>query len=93
MGLLEEKGLFGVMHYALWNHWRMSPIHACALWHNVATILFEAASASLATPINQTAKDLSPPDSGGLGKEGNTQRFDETQTSQAGPLSALDGGY
>jgi len=84
MGLLEEKGLIGVMHYALWNHWRMSPIHACALWHNVATILFEAAGASLATPINQTAKDLSPPDSGGLGIEGNTQRFDETQTSQAG---------
>ena len=73
--LLEEKGLIGVMHYALWNHWRMSAIHTCALWHNVATILFEAASASMATPINQTAKDLSAPDSGELGKEGNTQRM------------------
>ena len=71
--LLEEKGLIGVIHYALWNHWRMSAIHTCALWHNVATILFEAAGVSMATPIYQTAKDLSAPDSGGLGKQGNTQ--------------------
>jgi hypothetical protein len=71
--LLEEKGLIGVIHYALWNHWRMAAIHTCALWHNVTTILFEAASARMATPIFQTAKDLSAPDSGGLGKQGNTQ--------------------
>ena len=71
--LLEEKGLIGVMHYALWNHWRMSAIHTCALWHNVTTILFEAAGARMATPIYQTAQDLSAPDSGGLGKQGNTQ--------------------
>jgi hypothetical protein len=71
--LLEEKGLIGVIHYALWNHWRMSAVHTCALWHNVMTILFEAASAQMATPIFQTTKDLSAPDSGGLGKQGNTQ--------------------
>jgi len=71
--LLEERGLIGVIHSALWNHWRMSAIHTCALWHNVTTILFEAASARMATPIFQTARDLSPPDSGGLGKQGNTQ--------------------
>ena len=71
--LLEEKGLIGVMHYALWNHWRMSAVHTCALWHNVTTILFEAAGAQMATPIFQTTRDLSAPDSGGLGKQGNTQ--------------------
>jgi hypothetical protein len=71
--LLEEKGLIGVIHYALWNHWRMSAVHTCALWHNVTTILFEAASTQMATPLFQTAKDLSAPDSGGLGKQGNTQ--------------------
>ena len=71
--LLEEKGLIGVIHYALWNHWRMSAVHTCALWHNVTTILFEAASTQMATPIFQTTKDLSAPDSGGLGKQGNTQ--------------------
>jgi len=71
--LLEEKGLIGVIHYALWNHWRMSAVHTCALWHNVTTILFEAAGARMATPIFQTTKDLSAPDSGGLGKQGNTQ--------------------
>lgn len=71
--LLEEKGLIGVRHYALWNHWRMSAIHTCALWHNVTTILFEAAGVSMATPIYQTAEDLSAPDRGGLGTQGNTQ--------------------
>ncbi len=71
--LLEEKGLTGVIHYANWNHWRMSAIHTCALWHNVTTILFEAAGTPLATPIYQTARDLTGADSGGLGKQGNTQ--------------------
>jgi len=71
--LLEEKGKIGVMHYANWNHWRMSAIHTCALWHNVTTILFEAASAWMATPIYQTARDLSGRGSGGLGKQGNSQ--------------------
>jgi hypothetical protein len=71
--LLEEKGLMGVIHYANWNHWRMSAIHTCALWHNVTTILFEAAGTPLATPIYQTVRDLTGADSGGLGKKGNTQ--------------------
>ena len=71
--VLEEQGKIAVMHYALWNHWRMSAIHTCALWHNVATILFEAAATPLATPIFQRARDLAPPNRGGLGTRGNTQ--------------------
>jgi hypothetical protein len=71
--VLEEQGKIAVMHYALWNHWRMSAIHTCALWHNVATILFEAASTPMATPIFQKAQDLAPPNRGGLGAQGNTQ--------------------
>jgi len=71
--VLEEQGKIGVMHYANWNHWRMSAIHTCALWHNVATILFEAASTPLATPIFQTEEDLTGAESGGLGKLGNSQ--------------------
>ena len=71
--LLEAKGLIGVMHYANWNHWRMSAIHTCALWHNVTTILFEAAGTRLATPIYQTQDDLTGSSSGGLGKQGNSQ--------------------
>jgi hypothetical protein len=71
--ILEEQGKIAVMHYALWNHWRMSAIHTCALWHNVATILFEAAGTPLATPIFQRAQDLAPPNRGGLGTRGNTQ--------------------
>jgi hypothetical protein len=71
--VLEEQGKIGVMHYANWNHWRMSAIHTCALWHNVATILFEAASTRMATPIFQTEKDLTGAGSGGLGKQGNNQ--------------------
>lgn len=71
--VLEEQGKIAVMHYALWNHWRMSAIHTCALWHNVPTILFEAAGTRLATPIFQEAKDLAPPNRGGLGTQGNTQ--------------------
>jgi len=51
----------------------MSAIHTCALWHNVTTILFEAAGVRMATPIYQTAKDLSAPDRGGLGTQGNAQ--------------------
>ena len=71
--VLEEQGKIAVMHYALWNHWRMSAIHTCALWHNVPTILFEAAATRLATPIFQKAEDLAPPNRGGLGTLGNTQ--------------------
>jgi hypothetical protein len=71
--VLEEQGKIAVMHYALWNHWRMSAIHTCALWHNVATILFEAAATPMATPIFQRAQDLAPPNRGGLGTQGNTQ--------------------
>jgi len=71
--VLEEQGKIAVMHYALWNHWRMSAIHTCALWHNVATILFEAASTPMATPIFQRARDLAPPSRGRLGTQGNTQ--------------------
>jgi hypothetical protein len=71
--VLEEQGKIAVMHYALWNHWRMSAIHTCALWHNVATILFEAAATPMATPIFQRARDLAPPNRGGLGTQGNTQ--------------------
>jgi len=71
--LLEAKGLIGVIHYANWNHWRMSAIHTCALWHNVTTILFEAAGTPLATPLYQTQDDLSGSSSGGLGKQGNSQ--------------------
>jgi len=71
--VLEEQGKIAVMHYALWNHWRMSAIHTCALWHNVATILFEAAATRMATPIFQKAGDLAPPNRGGLGTLGNTQ--------------------
>ncbi len=71
--ILEEQGKIAVMHYALWNHWRMSAIHTCALWHNVATILFEAAATPLATPIFQRARDLAPSNRGGLGTRGNTQ--------------------
>jgi len=71
--VLEEQGKIAVMHYALWNHWRMSAIHTCALWHNVPTILFEAAATPMATPIFQKAGDLAPPNRGGLGTLGNTQ--------------------
>jgi len=71
--ILEEQGKIAVMHYALWNHWRMSAIHTCALWHNVPTILFEAAATRMATPIFQKPEDLAPPNRGGLGTLGNTQ--------------------
>jgi len=71
--VLEEQGKIAVMHYALWNHWRMSAIHTCALWHNVTTILFEAASTPMATPLYQSTQDLAPPNRGGLGTQGNTQ--------------------
>ncbi len=71
--VLEEQGKIGVIHYANWNHWRMSAIHTSALWHNVTTILFEAAGTPLATPIFQKAEDLTGTSSGGLGKQGNSQ--------------------
>ena len=71
--VLEEQGKIGVIHYANWNHWRMSAIHTNALWHNVPTILFEAAGTPLATPIFQSAEELSGAAHGGLGKQGNTQ--------------------
>jgi hypothetical protein len=71
--VLEEQGKIGVIHYANWNHWRMSAIHTSALWHNVVTILFEAAGTRMATPIFQSARDLTGSSSGGLGKMGNTQ--------------------
>ena len=56
--LLEERSMAGVIHSAYWNHWRMSAFHTCALWHNVTTILFEAAGTPLATPIFQESADL-----------------------------------
>ncbi|MFO7865383.1 MAG: M14 family zinc carboxypeptidase [Candidatus Aminicenantes bacterium] len=71
--LLEEEGKIGVMHYALWNHWRMSAIHTCALWHNVATILFEAAGTRMATPVLQEPRYLTDPGRRQLGTQGNTQ--------------------
>ncbi len=71
--VLEEQGKIAVIHYANWNHWRMSAIHTNALWHNVPTILFEAAGTDMATPIFQSADELSGAAHGGLGKQGNTQ--------------------
>lgn len=69
--VLEEQGKVGVIHYAKWNHWRMSAVHTNSLWHNVNTILFEAASASLATPIFQDADELNG--RAELGQQGNMQ--------------------
>jgi len=71
--LLEENEKSGVIHYAKWNHWRMSAIHTAALWHNVSTILFEAASADLASPVYQEESELTPKSHGGLGKQDNEQ--------------------
>ncbi|MCP4727064.1 MAG: peptidase M14 family protein [bacterium] len=71
--LLEEKGKTAVMHYAKWNHWRMSAIHTSALWHNISTILFEAASARLATPIFQEESDFTKKREPRLGQNGNEQ--------------------
>jgi hypothetical protein len=67
---LEEKNKVGVIHYALWNHWRMSAVHTSALWRNVTTILFEAASTPLATPIFQKESEITGE---GLGLQGNDQ--------------------
>ncbi len=70
--VLEEQGKTGVIHYAFFNDWPTSEIYTNSLWHNVSTILFEAASASLATPIFQDAEDLGR--RAGLGKQqGNIQ--------------------
>ena len=71
--VLEEQGKIAVIHYALWNHWRMSAIHTCALWHNVPTILFEAAGTRMATPILPSAGGLSGSSRRRLGIQGNTQ--------------------
>lgn len=71
--VLEEQGKIAVIHYALWNHWRMSAIHTSALWHNVPTILFEAAGTPMATPIFQRPGDLADSTRRGLGTQGNTQ--------------------
>ncbi len=70
--LLEENGKTGVMHYAKWNEWRMSAIHTNSLWHNVINILFEAASAQMASPVFQKESDFEKL-SGGLGQDGNKQ--------------------
>ena len=71
--LLEEQGKIAVTHYVIWNHWRMSAIHTAALWHNVPTILFEAAGTRMATPIFQSAEELGRDLGQGLGKQGNNQ--------------------
>jgi len=71
--VLEEQGKIAVIHYALWNHWRMSAIHTSALWHNVPTILFEAAGTPMATPIFQRPGDLSESTRRRLGVQGNIQ--------------------
>lgn len=82
--VLEEQGKIGVMHYAKWNHWRMSAIHTSALWHNVSTILFEAASTKLATPIYQDSSDFNDGGSGGLGYQGNNQTINYPSPWQGG---------
>ena len=51
----------------------MSAIHTSALWHNVPTILFEAAGTRMATPIFQSAEELGRSVGQGLGKQGNNQ--------------------
>ena len=71
--LLEEQGKIAVTHYVIWNHWRMSAIHTASLWHNVPTILFEAAGTRMATPIFQSAEELGRDLGQGLGKQGNNQ--------------------
>jgi|TARA_B100000315_G_C14594921_1_gene598318 hypothetical protein len=70
--VLEEKGKIGVMHYAKWSEWRISAVHTNSLWHNVVTILFEAATAKKATPVFQKESDLNGL-RGGLGHDGNKQ--------------------
>jgi len=82
--VLEEKGKIGVMHYAKWNHWRMSAIHTCALWHNVPTILFEAAGTPLATPIFQEESRFTSGKGGGLGQQGNNQTINYPSPWQGG---------
>ncbi len=82
--LLEENNKEGVIHYANWNHWRMSAIHTAALWHNVTTILFEAASADLASPVYQEESDLSGESYGGLGKQDNRQTINHPNPWKGG---------
>jgi len=82
--LLEENEKSGVIHYANWNHWRMSAIHTAALWHNVTTILYEAASADLASPVYQEESELSGKSHGGLGKQGNEQTINHPNPWEGG---------
>ena len=82
--LLEEHEKRGVIHYANWNHWRMSAIHTAALWHNVTTILFEAASADLASPVFQDESELTGSTHGGLGKQGNEQTINHPNPWKGG---------
>jgi len=71
--LMESKGLIGVIHYANWSAWWQAGTFTNAWWHNVVSILGEAAGTRMATPIFQTIRDLSGVYSGGLGKMGNYQ--------------------
>jgi len=83
--VLEENEKIGVVHYALWNHWRMSAIHTSALWHNVTTILFEAANTSyLATPVYQEKSDFSGTRVRRLGMPGNNQTINYPSPWQGG---------
>ncbi|MEA1888062.1 MAG: M14 metallopeptidase family protein [Bacteroidota bacterium] len=82
--LLEEENKKGVIHYANWNHWRMSAIHTEALWHNVTTILFEAASADLASPVYQEESELTRKSHGGLGKQDNEQTINHPNPWKGG---------
>ncbi len=72
---MEEEGLIGVIHYANWSGWWQAGTFTNAWWHNVASILFEAAGTRLATPVFQTKRDLAGDYSGGLGKMGNYQQM------------------
>lgn len=72
---MEERDLKGIIHYANWNGWWQAATFTNAWWHNVVSILFEAAGTPQATPIYQTARDLTGSYSGGLGKQGNYQQM------------------
>jgi hypothetical protein len=72
---MEEEGLIGVIHHANWSAWWQAGTFTNAWWHNVVSILFEAAGARLATPIFQTKRDLGGGYSRGLGKMGNYQQM------------------
>jgi len=72
---MEERDLKGIIHYANWNGWWQAATFTNAWWHNVVSILFEAAGTPQATPIYQNARDLTGGYSGGLGKQGNYQQM------------------